>query len=146
MYTHLLQIVFLTIFKIVDPLLKMKHCTMECSEIGKKKGLRVVSYKILTSECSSWCTFEGIQKQMENNSWTVPVSGSAQCPWKIIISYRVEDCTLPHRAFKSMWMSRQFSWSVFQRIDLNQLTCLNETVENSGRHVFKPYETRLDRN
>ena len=32
-----------------------------------------------------------------------------------------------------------------QRIDLSQLTCLNETAENSGRDVFKPYEQRLDR-
>jgi hypothetical protein len=31
-------------------------------------------YKSLTSsESSFWCTYEGIQKQMANNSWTIPI-------------------------------------------------------------------------
>lgn len=37
------------------------------------------------------------------------------------------------------------AYSLFQRIDMNKLTCLNETVDNSGRLVFKPWEARLDK-
>ncbi|XP_023348164.1 PITH domain-containing protein CG6153 isoform X2 [Eurytemora carolleeae] len=37
------------------------------------------------------------------------------------------------------------AYSLYQRIDLNQLSCLNEAVEESGKKVFKPYEARLDR-
>ena len=29
----------------------------------------------VTSECSCMCTYEGIQKQMPNNSWTIPTIG-----------------------------------------------------------------------
>jgi hypothetical protein len=49
-----LQIVFLNNLKIVGPLSKMKPCT-----------------KLLTFECSCWCAYEGIEKQMANNSWTI---------------------------------------------------------------------------
>ena len=34
---------------------------------------------------------------------------------------------------------------LYQRIDLAKLSCLNETVDNSGRTVFKPFEQRRDR-
>ena len=37
------------------------------------------------------------------------------------------------------------AYSLYQRIDLDQLTCLNEEAEESGRTVFKPWEARLDR-
>ena len=37
------------------------------------------------------------------------------------------------------------AYSLYQRIDLAKLTCLNETSENSGKLVFKPWERRLDK-
>lgn len=35
-------------------------------------------------------------------------------------------------------------YSLFQKIDMINLECLNEAVEDSGKKVFKPYEMRLD--
>jgi hypothetical protein len=37
------------------------------------------------------------------------------------------------------------AYSLFQKIDMSNLTCLNETVEESGKGVFKPWEDRLNR-
>ena len=37
------------------------------------------------------------------------------------------------------------AYSLFQRIDMNNLTCLNEETDDSGKTVFKPWESRLDR-
>jgi len=36
------------------------------------------------------------------------------------------------------------AYSLYQRIDMDRLTCLNETTENSGKLVFKPWERKLD--
>ncbi|XP_055836545.1 PITH domain-containing protein GA19395 [Episyrphus balteatus] len=35
-------------------------------------------------------------------------------------------------------------YSLYQKIDLDNLECLNEETEDSGKKVFKPYEKRLD--
>lgn len=35
-------------------------------------------------------------------------------------------------------------YSLFKKIDLDNLECLNEESEGSGKNVFKPYEHRLD--
>lgn len=35
-------------------------------------------------------------------------------------------------------------YSLFQKIDMMNLECLNEAEEDSGKKVFKPYEMRLD--
>lgn len=35
-------------------------------------------------------------------------------------------------------------YSLYQKIDLNNLECLNEAEEDSGKNVFKSYEQRLD--
>lgn len=35
------------------------------------------------------------------------------------------------------------SYSLYKKIDLENVQCLNEAVENSGRLVFKPWEERL---
>ena len=37
------------------------------------------------------------------------------------------------------------AYSLYQKIDMNMLTCLNEESEESGKTVFKPWESRLDR-
>ena len=37
------------------------------------------------------------------------------------------------------------AYSLYQRIDLANLSCLNEVVEGSGKTVFKPWESTLDR-
>ena len=37
------------------------------------------------------------------------------------------------------------AYSLYQRIDMNDLTCLNEETDDSGKTVFKPWESRLDR-
>ena len=37
------------------------------------------------------------------------------------------------------------AYSLYQKIDMDKLTCLNEESENSGKTVFKPWEMRLDR-
>lgn len=37
------------------------------------------------------------------------------------------------------------AYSLHQRIDFPNLTCLNETIDNSGRTVFKAWENRLDK-
>ena len=36
-------------------------------------------------------------------------------------------------------------YSLYQKIDLENVTCLNEEIENSGKDVFKPWENRKDR-
>lgn len=36
-------------------------------------------------------------------------------------------------------------YSLYQKIDLENVTCLNEAAENSGKLVFKPWEQRKDR-
>lgn len=35
-------------------------------------------------------------------------------------------------------------YSLYSKIDMVNLECLNEEVEGSGKFVFKPYENRLD--
>ncbi|XP_055376636.1 PITH domain-containing protein CG6153 [Condylostylus longicornis] len=35
-------------------------------------------------------------------------------------------------------------YSLFKKIDLENMECLNEEIENSGKSVFKPFEKRLD--
>lgn len=35
-------------------------------------------------------------------------------------------------------------YSLFKKIDTENLECLNEAEENSGKKVFKAYENRLD--
>lgn len=34
-------------------------------------------------------------------------------------------------------------YSLFSKIDKNNLECLNESVEGSGKDIFKPWEERL---
>ncbi|QQP54428.1 UPF0424 protein GA19395, partial [Caligus rogercresseyi] len=36
-------------------------------------------------------------------------------------------------------------FNLFQRIDMEKLTTLNEVVEDSGKNVFRPWEDRLNR-
>lgn len=35
-------------------------------------------------------------------------------------------------------------YSLYTKIDLSKVECLNENVEGSGRLVFKPWEERLN--
>lgn len=35
-------------------------------------------------------------------------------------------------------------YTLFTKIDLEKVQCLNETEENSGKTVFKPWDKRLD--
>ncbi|KAL9901204.1 PITH domain-containing protein GA19395-like [Glossina fuscipes fuscipes] len=35
-------------------------------------------------------------------------------------------------------------YSLYEKIDLDNLECLNEKLEGSGKRVFRPYENRLD--
>ncbi|XP_027231223.2 PITH domain-containing protein GA19395 [Penaeus vannamei] len=37
------------------------------------------------------------------------------------------------------------AYSLYTRIDIDNVECLNEAVEDSGKTVFKPWEERLDR-
>ena len=36
-------------------------------------------------------------------------------------------------------------YNLYSRIDLQNLECLNESIENSGKSVFRPWDERLDR-
>ena len=36
------------------------------------------------------------------------------------------------------------AYSLYQKIDLINVKCLNESEEDSGKKVFKPWEERLD--
>lgn len=36
-------------------------------------------------------------------------------------------------------------YSLYQKIDLEHVVCLNESVDGSGKTVFKPWNERLDR-
>lgn len=36
------------------------------------------------------------------------------------------------------------AYSLYQKIDLINVKCLNESEEDSGKNVFKPWEERLD--
>lgn len=35
-------------------------------------------------------------------------------------------------------------YSLFSKIDMENMECLNETTDGSGKLVFKPYEERLN--
>lgn len=35
-------------------------------------------------------------------------------------------------------------YSLYSKIDMDNLECLNEESEGSGKNVFRPYERRLD--
>lgn len=41
-------------------------------------------------------------------------------------------------------MEMGIEYSLYQKIDLENLECLNESETNAGRKVFKPFEKRLD--
>lgn len=36
-------------------------------------------------------------------------------------------------------------YNLYEKIDKDNLQCLNESVEGSGKTVFKPWEKRMDR-
>lgn len=36
------------------------------------------------------------------------------------------------------------AYSLFTKIDLDRVECLNETVDGSGKTIFKPWEERMD--
>uniref|UniRef100_A0AAV2K7W9 PITH domain-containing protein n=1 Tax=Knipowitschia caucasica TaxID=637954 RepID=A0AAV2K7W9_KNICA len=40
---------------------------------------------------------------------------------------------------------RGVEYGLYRRIDLNKLQCLNETIDGTGKHVFKPWDQRRDR-
>lgn len=35
-------------------------------------------------------------------------------------------------------------YNLFEKIDKDNVTCLNETIEESGKTVFKSWENRMD--
>ncbi len=37
------------------------------------------------------------------------------------------------------------NFSLYQKIDLSNLECLNESEEGSGKRVFRPWQSRLDK-
>ena len=37
-------------------------------------------------------------------------------------------------------------WSLYKKIDLYKVQCMNEAEDGSGKEVFKAWEQRLDRN
>jgi len=41
--------------------------------------------------------------------------------------------------------SNTVAYGLYQKIKLDQVQCLNEEVDGSGKNVFKPYESRLDK-
>ena len=45
------------------------------------------------------------------------------------------------RSARPLW---RYGCSLFQRIDTEKVQCLNESVDGSGKTVFKPWEDRLD--
>ena len=36
------------------------------------------------------------------------------------------------------------NFSLYTKIDLQRLQCLNEEIDGSGKEIFKPYDLRLD--
>ena len=57
-------------------------------------------------------------------------------------------CGHGHDHGKAGLLGEEFGlqYSLYQRIDVENVTCLNEEIENSGKLVFKPWEDRKDRN
>ena len=37
-------------------------------------------------------------------------------------------------------------YSLYQKIDFSKMECLNESEEDSGKRVFRPWQSRLDKN
>ena len=37
-------------------------------------------------------------------------------------------------------------YSLYQKIDFSKFECLNESEDDSGKRVFRPWESRLDKN
>lgn len=37
-------------------------------------------------------------------------------------------------------------WSLYKKIDLHKVQCMNESEDGSGKEVFKAWEQRLDKN
>ncbi|XP_037959544.1 PITH domain-containing protein CG6153 [Teleopsis dalmanni] len=40
--------------------------------------------------------------------------------------------------------NRGIQYSLYTKIDMDNVVCLNEEIDGSGRHVFKPFENRND--
>ena len=62
--------------KIVGPLSKMKPCTRRVPKIGKKtlESCNVQNFdNQVKAVVGAQFTYEGIQKQMANNSWRIPI-------------------------------------------------------------------------
>lgn len=52
------------------------------------------------------------------------------------------NCSHAHDHDESPEMGIQYS--LYEKIDFENLTCLNESIENSGRGIFKSWEERLN--
>lgn len=49
-----------------------------------------------------------------------------------------------HEASEIDPLEMGIQYSLYSKIDMDNMECLNEEVDGSGRFVFKPYEKRLD--
>lgn len=55
----------------------------------------------------------------------------------------VEGCA--HESTDSDYLKEiGIQYSLFKKIDVDNLECLNETVDGSAKFIFKPYEERLN--
>jgi hypothetical protein len=69
-----IQIVFLNFFENCRSPFKNETLHQERSQDGQKNTRELLCTKFLqSSESSCWCTYEGIQKQMANNSLRIPI-------------------------------------------------------------------------
>jgi hypothetical protein len=70
-HTHI-QVVFLNNFENCRSPFKNETLHQESSQDGKKT-LESCNVQNVDNQSSCWCTYEGIQKQMANNSWRIPI-------------------------------------------------------------------------
>ena len=47
--------------------------------------------------------------------------------------------------FTMVWVLFYSIYSLYQKIDMENMQCLNEAEEGSGKTVFKPWNERLDK-
>lgn len=56
-----------------------------------------------------------------------------------------EGCEGEHDHDHTLESELSSAYSLYLKIDTEKVTCLNETVEDSGKLVFKPWDKRMDK-
>lgn len=65
-------------------------------------------------------------------------------PFSIMAGHS-HSCGHEHKHDEQTDAERANAFSLYRKIDIERVMCLNEAVDSSGKLVFKPWDERLDR-